>query len=186
MPVTDPHSLDEQLHRLLTLETAADHIHGWHPSLFPGMLQTADYARASITAAAPALPPHDVEKRAAGRTVRIDTLGRAAGRTARFVVGEDASLTLSAGRPPSPHSSTTSSRSSHCGQPSKCGSCPAVKRTPACTGRSPCTGPAPDTACSSSTWAAPRSSTPRKRPCRSSTPATMWGSGRRARWTRFG
>lgn len=98
MPVTDPHSLDEQLHRLLTLEAAADHIHGWHPSLFPGMLQTADYARASITAAAPALPPHDVEKRATGRTVRIDTLGRAAGRTARFVVGEDA-LTHSVGGP---------------------------------------------------------------------------------------
>ncbi|MFF3092118.1 DUF5753 domain-containing protein [Streptomyces cyaneofuscatus] len=85
---TEPTTLDEHLDRLLALETAADHIHGWHPSLFPGMLQTADYARAAITTAAPALPPHDVEKRATGRTVRIDTLGRAAGRTARFVIGE--------------------------------------------------------------------------------------------------
>ncbi|KOG76948.1 hypothetical protein ACZ90_59360 [Streptomyces albus subsp. albus] len=88
MPATDPLSLDEQLHRLLDLEAAARHIHGWHPTLMPGMLQTADYARAAIRASAPALPPHDVEKRATGRTVRIDTLGRAAGRTARFVIGE--------------------------------------------------------------------------------------------------
>ncbi|MDW4913749.1 DUF5753 domain-containing protein [Streptomyces californicus] len=88
MPATDPLSLDEQLHRLLDLEAAAHHIHGWHPTLMPGMLQTADYARAAIRASAPALPPHDVEKRATGRTVRIDTLGRAAGRTARFIIGE--------------------------------------------------------------------------------------------------
>ncbi|WP_234355951.1 Scr1 family TA system antitoxin-like transcriptional regulator, partial [Kitasatospora aureofaciens] len=88
MPATDPLSLDEQLHRLLDLEAAARHIHGWHPTLMPGMLQPADYPRAAIRASAPALPPHDVEKRATGRTVRIDTLGRAAGRTARFVIGE--------------------------------------------------------------------------------------------------
>ncbi|NUV90001.1 hypothetical protein G6W61_27970 [Streptomyces sp. KAI-26] len=98
MPVTDPQSLDEHLDRLLALETAADHIHGWHPTLMPGMLQTADYARAAITTAAPALPPHDVEKRATGRTVRIDTLGRAAGRTARFVIGENV-LTQPVGGP---------------------------------------------------------------------------------------
>lgn len=94
----EPASLDEHLDRLLALETAADHIHGWHPTLMPGMLQTADYARAAITTAAPALPSHDVEKRATGRTVRIDTLGRAAGRTARFVIGE-AVLTQPVGGP---------------------------------------------------------------------------------------
>ncbi|MGW3927830.1 DUF5753 domain-containing protein [Streptomyces microflavus] len=94
----EPASLDEHLDRLLALETAADHIHGWHPTLMPGMLQTADYARAAIRASAPALPPHDVEKRATGRTVRIDTLGRAAGRTARFVIGE-AVLTQPVGGP---------------------------------------------------------------------------------------
>ncbi|MFI9059809.1 DUF5753 domain-containing protein [Streptomyces anulatus] len=95
---TEPASLDEHLDRLLALEAAADHIHGWHPTLMPGMLQTADYARAAIRASAPALPPHDVEKRATGRTVRIDTLGRAAGRTARFVIGE-AVLTQPVGGP---------------------------------------------------------------------------------------
>ncbi|MBK3584277.1 hypothetical protein JHN49_11255 [Streptomyces sp. MBT57] len=95
---TEPTTLDEHLDRLLALETAADHIHGWHPTLMPGMLQTADYARAAIRASAPALPPHDVEKRATGRTVRIDTLGRAAGRTARFVIGE-AVLTQPVGGP---------------------------------------------------------------------------------------
>ncbi|MFJ5046378.1 DUF5753 domain-containing protein [Streptomyces sp. NPDC088719] len=96
--VTEPTSLDEHLDRLLALETAADHIHGWHPTLMPGMLQTADYARAAIRASAPALPPHDVEKRATGRTVRIDTLGRAAGRTARFIIGESV-LTQPVGGP---------------------------------------------------------------------------------------
>lgn len=96
--VTEPTSLDEHLHRLLALETAADHIHGWHPTLMPGMLQTADYARAAIASAAPALPPHDVEMRATGRTVRIDTLGRSAGRTARFVIGENV-LTQPVGGP---------------------------------------------------------------------------------------
>lgn len=96
--VTEPASLDEHLDRLLALEAAADHIHGWHPTLMPGMLQTADYARAAIRASAPALPPHDVEKRATGRTVRIDNLGRAAGRTARFVIGESV-LTQPVGGP---------------------------------------------------------------------------------------
>ncbi|MEU2413958.1 DUF5753 domain-containing protein [Streptomyces sp. NPDC013099] len=98
MKTTDPQSLDEHLHRLLVLETEADNITGWHPTLMPGMLQTADYARAVITASAPALAPEDVDERAAGRTVRIDTLGRAAGRTARFVIGEDV-LTQPVGGP---------------------------------------------------------------------------------------
>ncbi|MFD5207323.1 DUF5753 domain-containing protein [Streptomyces anulatus] len=98
MPVTDPHSLDEQLHRLLTLETAADHIHGWHPTLIPGMLQTADYARAAIATAAPALDPDVVDDRATARTTRIDTLGQAPGRAARFVIGQDA-LTQPVGGP---------------------------------------------------------------------------------------
>ncbi|MER6597258.1 Scr1 family TA system antitoxin-like transcriptional regulator [Streptomyces parvus] len=47
---------------MLALEAAADHIHGWHPTLMPGIRQTADYAYAAIRASAPALPPHDVEK----------------------------------------------------------------------------------------------------------------------------
>lgn len=94
----EPASLDEHLHRLLTIETAADHIQGWHPTLMPGMLQTAAYARAAITASAPALAPEDADERAAARTVRIDTLGRAAGRTARFVIGEDV-LTQPVGGP---------------------------------------------------------------------------------------
>ncbi|PWS43901.1 hypothetical protein DKT74_14270 [Streptomyces sp. ZEA17I] len=98
MPVTDPQSLDEHLDRLLALETAADHIHGWHPTLMPGMLQTADYARAAIRASAPALPPHDVEAIAAARLTRIDTLGQAAGRRARFVISEDV-LTKAVGGP---------------------------------------------------------------------------------------
>lgn len=89
MKPTEPASLDEHLQRLLAVEDAADTITGWHPTLMPGMLQTADYARAAIAASAPALAAEDVDQRAADRTVRIDTLGRAAGRTARFVIGED-------------------------------------------------------------------------------------------------
>ncbi|MFJ3088937.1 DUF5753 domain-containing protein [Streptomyces sp. NPDC086838] len=94
----EPTSLGEHLGRLLALEETADHIHGWHPTLMPGMLQTADYARAAITASAPALAPETVEERATARTVRIDTLGRSAGRTARFVIGEDV-LTQPVGGP---------------------------------------------------------------------------------------
>ncbi|MFF0076568.1 DUF5753 domain-containing protein [[Kitasatospora] papulosa] len=89
MKTTDPASLDEHLQRLLVIEAAADTITGWHPTLMPGMLQTADYARAAIGASAPAMAADDVDERAAGRTGRIDTLGRAAGRRARFVIGED-------------------------------------------------------------------------------------------------
>ncbi|MFF4248621.1 DUF5753 domain-containing protein [Streptomyces sp. NPDC001822] len=98
MKTTEPESLDEHLTRLLALEAEADTITGWHPTLMPGMLQSADYARAAITASAPALAPEDVDERANGRTARIDALGRAAGRTARFVIGEDV-LALPVGGP---------------------------------------------------------------------------------------
>lgn len=87
--LTEPASLDEHLDRLLAIETAADHIHGWHPQLVPGLLQTAAYARAAIRASAPALPPHDVEAIAAARLTRIDTLGQAAGRSAGFVIAAE-------------------------------------------------------------------------------------------------
>ncbi|WP_413753059.1 DUF5753 domain-containing protein [Streptomyces sp. R-74717] len=97
-PTPEPGSLDEHLERLLAIETAAETIHGWHPTLMPGMLQTADYARASITASAPALAPEDVYRRAVARTARIDTLGRAEGRTARFVIAEEV-LTRPVGGP---------------------------------------------------------------------------------------
>jgi hypothetical protein len=98
LKTTDPQSLDEHLHRLLAIETEADTITGWHPTLMPGMLQTADYARAAIGASAPAMAPEDVDQRAADRMARIDTLGRAAGRTARFIIGEDV-LAQSVGGP---------------------------------------------------------------------------------------
>ncbi|MET8377432.1 DUF5753 domain-containing protein [Streptomyces microflavus] len=94
----EPASLDEHLDRLLALETAADHIHGWHPGIVPGLLQTADYARTLIRASAPALPPHDVEAIATARLTRIDTLGQGAGRRARFVIAEDV-LTKAVGGP---------------------------------------------------------------------------------------
>ncbi|MFB7555325.1 DUF5753 domain-containing protein [Streptomyces brevispora] len=88
-PPPEPDSLTDHIARLLAIEVAADHIHGWHPTLIPGMLQTADYARAAIVASAPALPPHDVEAIAAARLTRIDTLGQAAGRSARFVIAAE-------------------------------------------------------------------------------------------------
>ncbi|MFJ8766683.1 DUF5753 domain-containing protein [Streptomyces clavifer] len=94
----EPASLDEHLARLLDLETAADTIIGWHPTLMPGMLQSGAYARAAIAASAPALPPHDVEAIAAARLTRIDTLGQAADRRARFVIAEE-TLSRSVGGP---------------------------------------------------------------------------------------
>ncbi|MFI6123258.1 DUF5753 domain-containing protein [Streptomyces sp. NPDC051064] len=95
---TEPASLDEHLARLLGLETAADTIQGWHPTLIPGMLQSGAYARAAIVSSAPALPPHDVEAIAAARLTRIDTLGQAASRRARFVIAEE-TLSRSVGGP---------------------------------------------------------------------------------------
>ncbi len=181
----EPASLDEHIDRLLDLEAAAHHIHGWHPTLMPGMLQTADYARAAIRASAPALPPYDVEKRATGRTVRIDTLGRAAGRTARFVIGE-AVLRQPVGGP-----------ATHAAQLDHLMTLLALRPTldvrvlPQGEAHPGLYGPftvyqgAPGAPCSSSTWPEPRSSTPRKEPYRSSTPTTMWERRRRARWTRF-
>lgn len=84
-----PDSLSDHLERLLALEAEADHIRGWHPTLIPGMLQGVDYARAVIRASAPAMADEDVDERAQARAARIDALGLAAGRTARFVIGEE-------------------------------------------------------------------------------------------------
>ncbi|MGW5273625.1 DUF5753 domain-containing protein [Streptomyces sp. NPDC004044] len=85
----EPDSLAGHLDRLLDIETAADTIQGWHPTLIPGMLQSAAYARAAIVTSAPALPPHDVEAIAAARLTRVDTLGQSAGHRARFVIAEE-------------------------------------------------------------------------------------------------
>jgi hypothetical protein len=85
----EPDSLSEHLERLLELETDADNIRAWHPGLVPGLLQSVDYAAAAIATAAPALAPEDVADRAAARTVRVDTLGQAPGRSARYVIAEE-------------------------------------------------------------------------------------------------
>lgn len=85
----EPDSLAGHVARLVAIETAADTIQGWHPTLIPGMLQSAAYARAAIVASAPALPPHDVTAIAEARLTRIDTLGQSAGHRARFVIAEE-------------------------------------------------------------------------------------------------
>ncbi|WP_411088324.1 DUF5753 domain-containing protein [Streptomyces sp. 061-3] len=89
MQTTEPDSLAGHVARLVAIETAADTIQGWHPTLIPGMLQSAAYARAAIAASAPALPPHDVAAITEARLKRIDTLGQSAGHRARFVIAEE-------------------------------------------------------------------------------------------------
>ncbi|MEV7427020.1 DUF5753 domain-containing protein [Streptomyces sp. NPDC091212] len=86
----EPGSLAEHIARLTTLEAHAETIRGWHPTLVPGMLQAEPYARAIITSHAPALAPDNIAAHAAARLLRIDTLGQAAGRSARFVIAEEA------------------------------------------------------------------------------------------------
>jgi len=83
-----PDSLAEHLERLLELEAEAHYLQAWHPTLIPGMLQSASYAAAAISTALPSLSPEDVTDRARQRVRRVDTLGLAAGRSAAFVISE--------------------------------------------------------------------------------------------------
>lgn len=85
---TRPESLADHLERLLELEAEAHQIQAWHGSLMPGMLQSTAYAAAAISTAVPALPPEDVTDRAEQRVKRVDVLGKAAGRSASFVIAE--------------------------------------------------------------------------------------------------
>lgn len=78
----------DHIERLIRLETAADQIQAWHPTLIPGMLQSYQYAASAISTAAPALPIEDVAERAERRSTRIDALGYAPDRRAWFIIDE--------------------------------------------------------------------------------------------------
>ncbi|MGK5533566.1 helix-turn-helix domain-containing protein [Streptomyces sp. URMC 129] len=55
-------------------EPLAQSICEWAPALVPGLLQTADYARAVFRAAQPFLPEEETENRVANRLARADIL----------------------------------------------------------------------------------------------------------------
>ncbi|MBP2581646.1 hypothetical protein J3A78_002124 [Streptomyces sp. PvR006] len=78
----------DHISRLTQLESAADSIQAWHPTLVPGMLQTYQYAVDAIQTTAPALPIEQVADRAEARARRIDALGYGSGRRAWFIIDE--------------------------------------------------------------------------------------------------
>lgn len=57
--------IPQQLAGVVECERAATAIITWHPCLIPGLLQTADYARAIVSASARVnkLPSHEIESR---------------------------------------------------------------------------------------------------------------------------
>lgn len=62
----------------IALETAAESISDYGLALVPGLLQTADYARALLQANGPALPGHIVEERVRARMARQHLLSSGA------------------------------------------------------------------------------------------------------------
>ncbi|MGH3832899.1 MAG: helix-turn-helix domain-containing protein, partial [Pseudonocardiaceae bacterium] len=68
--------LPELWQEFIDFERAATVITNYEPLLIPGLLQTADYAGALITAVNPALSEDEVESRVALRTTRQALLGR--------------------------------------------------------------------------------------------------------------
>jgi hypothetical protein len=72
------------------LEEAATQLHTYEPELVPGLLQTADYARAIIRALSPDLDPIEVERRVEFRLARQVLLTRTAAPLAMAVVLNEA------------------------------------------------------------------------------------------------
>ena len=67
---------------LVDLEQTANRIDAYEPDVMPGLLQTADYARAVFEASSPPVPPPDVERLVVVRTQRQQGVfaGRAGAR----------------------------------------------------------------------------------------------------------
>jgi hypothetical protein len=80
------------------LEQAADLIRGYEPHCVPGLLQTEDYARATITAGYPGARPAETDRRVALRMDRQQLLTRPSPPHLRLVIDE-AVLRRPAGRP---------------------------------------------------------------------------------------
>lgn len=58
----------------IQMEAEATLVRNYEPSKVPGLLQTADYARAVVLASIPAVPPEEVERRVAVRMKRQERL----------------------------------------------------------------------------------------------------------------
>lgn len=68
--------LPEDFHPLLSLEVAATGMRQFETLLVPGLLQTADYARAVISGITPGLSSDEVDRRVAARLARQQILSR--------------------------------------------------------------------------------------------------------------
>ncbi|MYW61332.1 MULTISPECIES: DUF5753 domain-containing protein [unclassified Streptomyces] len=84
VPANAPHS--DHIDRITRLDRSARAAFGWHPALFPGLLQSAPYASAVLASLAPSLPEETRTARAAARPLRVDALGLAQGRAAHFLL----------------------------------------------------------------------------------------------------
>ena len=106
------------------MEQAAEFIRGYEPHCVPGLLQTEDYARATLTAGYPDALPAEPDRRVALRISRQQLLTRPAPPSCA------PSWTASSAPPSSP-----ASRSRYCHSP--------LARTRRCTGPSTCSGSPP-------------------------------------------
>jgi transcriptional regulator with XRE-family HTH domain len=75
-PLVERSSVLPWFRDLFEVEGAATRIHSYESYLFPGILQTEDYARASVEAARPALSAEDIEQAVALRMTRQEILDR--------------------------------------------------------------------------------------------------------------
>jgi uncharacterized protein DUF5753/helix-turn-helix protein len=80
------------------LEQAAELIRGYEPHCVPGLLQTEDYARATVSAGYPDAPPEETGRRVALRMARQELLTRPA-PPRLWIVIDEAVLRRPAGRP---------------------------------------------------------------------------------------
>ncbi|MBO0775693.1 MAG: helix-turn-helix domain-containing protein [Actinobacteria bacterium] len=73
-----PASLTEEISDYVAAEAEARLVWNWEPRLMPGLLQTADYARAVVAGVQSifGLPPGDVERRVTARLARQQVLTR--------------------------------------------------------------------------------------------------------------
>ena len=78
------------------LEQAATGLRAYEPELIPGLLQTADYARAVVQAGEPKLPAEEVDERVRVRMTRQQLLNRTVPPPPRLdvIIGEQALLKL--------------------------------------------------------------------------------------------
>lgn len=87
--ITDRHDAPNWFHNVLLMEQQATQIREYHSSVLPGLLQTADYARAIIRSGRPWDVDVNVERLVKVRTSRLETLLKESKPLLWFVIDED-------------------------------------------------------------------------------------------------